>query len=401
MTNSYDPVEDLRKVTNTQKKWRDVFSGTALDGRKWTNVVGAGGAITVASATGLTLASGVTVNSETFVLSTETFTVPFRVSVGLTLSQRIINQSFFVEAVSVDRETGAMDGQHMFGALFDGTNALAFKYEVQASGLARLTSGGAAIPTTAGGSVYELESTIDDVWFHAGVLDATTMNSVSYRRQQQIPDPSALYRVRLRWLNGAVAPASNTNAVFRYITVHDYAGMNSEVVPSNIINSGAFSTFVQGAVPRNSGMESRPLYVATSRTTNSAVTADRVVDLMATLLGAIITKPYSIPEADWAFVSAFAGIATGVDGVIRPAVADNRQYMTHMQLQNRGTAVTEFQVKDGAAVIWRVSLPAAMVTPQSFDFAIPLRASTNTALNVQAVTANSAVVVNIQGYQAP
>ena len=54
-----------------------------------------------------------------------------------------------------------------------------------------------------------------------------------------------------------------------------------------------------------------------------------------------------------------------------------------------------------ATVIWRVSLPAAMATPVTFDFPTPLRATTNTALNVQAVTASSAVVVNAQGYQAP
>jgi hypothetical protein len=82
-------------------------------------------------------------------------------------------------------------------------------------------------------------------------------------------------------------------------------------------------------------------------------------------------------------------------------VASNRQYLTGLQLQNLGTAATELQIKDGATVIWRVSLPATMTIPVTFDFPTPLRATTNTALNVQAVTASSAVVVNAQGYQAP
>ncbi|MCX7275523.1 MAG: hypothetical protein NTV19_20810, partial [Burkholderiales bacterium] len=119
------------------------------------------------------------------------------------------------------------------------------------------------------------------------------------------------------------------------------------------------------------------------------------------LIGALVTKPYSIPEADWSFASALAGIPTGADTPIRTAVAANRQYLTGLQLQNLGTAASEVQIKDGATVIWRVSLPATMAAPITFDFPTPLRATTNTALNVQAVTASSAVVVNAQGYQAP
>ena len=123
---------------------------------------------------------------------------------------------------------------------------------------------------------------------------------------------------------------------------------------------------------------------------------------MATLVGAIITKPYSIPEADWLFASALAGVATAADTEIRPVSAGNRQYLTGLQVQNVGTAATEFQIKDGAAtVIWRVSLPASMASPLDFDFTTPLRATTSAALNVQAVTALSAVVVNAQGYTAP
>lgn len=96
-----------------------------------------------------------------------------------------------------------------------------------------------------------------------------------------------------------------------------------------------------------------------------------------------------------------AGVTTGADTAIKAALASNRNYLTGMQLQNVGTAATEFQVKDGTTVIWRVSLPASMGSPISIDFPTPLRATTNTALNVQAVTASSAVVVNAQGYQAP
>ena len=367
MTNAYDPVDDLRKITSVQKKWRDAFSTGALDSRKWTSSIAAGGSVSV-SGGALTLASGANANDETWVLSTERFSVPFRLSIGLTLSQRIANQEFYVEAVSVDRDTGVPDGQHMLGWMFDGTTVTQAKYQVQAGGMARLTSAASTIPTTASAGSYEFEACIDEAWFHGGTLDATTARANSYRRHQQAPDPNAVYKIRLRWLNGGTAPASSTNAVISTITAQDYAEITSRAVWRGTI---------------------RPL------------TATRTVDLIATLIGALITKPYSIPEADWSFVSALAGVTTGADTAIKAALASNRNYLTGMQLQNVGTAATEFQVKDGSTVIWRVSLPASMGSPISIDFPTPLRATTNTALNVQAVTASSAVVVNAQGYQAP
>ena len=415
MSYGYDPVEDLLKVTSTQKKWRDGFATAALDSRKWTSQVAAGGVISVASGA-LTLSSGANANDETWILSTETFSVPFRVSVGLTLSQRIANQSFYIEAVSIDRDSGQPDGLHMLGLLFDGVTATQAKYEVQTGGMARLTSGASTMPTTAASGVYELEAFVDEAWFHGATMDATTARANSYRRHQQIPDPNVQYRVRLRWLNGATAPASSTSAVFAFLTVQDYAELTAEItagrgqsvagqgVAVQVAGSlaGSSSIFVQGAAVRNAAANGNPLYVATGLSANPAVVlTGRSVDLMATLIGALVIKPYSIPEADWSFASALAGISTGADTVIRAAVASNRQYLTGLQLQNLGTAATEMQIKDGATVIWRVSLPASMAAPVTFDFPTPLRATTNTALNVQAVTASSAVVVNAQGYQAP
>ena len=222
MMAGYDPIEDMLKVKSMQKKWRDSFAGTVLDPNKWTSQVAAGGSISVTGGL-LTLGSGANANDESWVLSTETFTIPFRVSVGLTLSQRIVNQSFYVEAVSINRDSGLPDGLHMLGLLFDGATATLAKYEVQTGGLTRLTSAPSTFPTTASAGVYEVEAFTDEAWFHGGALDATTGRANSYRRHQQIPDPNGLYKLRLRWLNGATAPASSTSAVVQFIAVQDYA----------------------------------------------------------------------------------------------------------------------------------------------------------------------------------
>lgn len=228
LLNAYDPVDDMLKVKSVQKKFRDSFSGAVIDPKRWSTWVGAGASASVAAGV-LTMASGVTANAETTLLSKEVFTVPFRLSIGLTLSQRIANQTFFVEAVSVDPSTGDPNGLHSCALIFDGVTATTAKYRVQNGGLTPLDSAAATFPTTASGSVFEIEPFSDEVWFHGGVLDSTNGRSNSYRRHQQIPDPNAIYKLRLRWLNGATAPATSTNAVIQYIACQDYAELTAEI----------------------------------------------------------------------------------------------------------------------------------------------------------------------------
>lgn len=224
----YDPGDDMLKVKSVQKKWRDSFVGSSLNAAKWDSAVGSGGAITVGSGV-LTLGSGSTIAADTYVLSKEFFTIPFRVNIGLTLSQRIANQSFAVEAISVDPSTGVPDGLHVVGLVFDGTTATQAKYRVQNSGASPLDSAASTFPTTASAGFYEIEPFADEAWFHGGTLDANTGRANSYRRHQQIPEPNAIFKIRLRWLNGGSAPASNTNAVIQYISVQDYAELTAEI----------------------------------------------------------------------------------------------------------------------------------------------------------------------------
>lgn len=228
VVNAYDSGDDMLKVKSVQKKFRDSFTGSAIDATRWSTWVGSGATATVAAGV-LSMASGVTANAETTLLSKEVFTVPFRLSIGLTLSQRIANQTFYVEAVSVDPATGDPNGLHSCALVFDGVTATLAKYRVQNGGLAALDSAATTFPTTASGSVFEIEPFADEVWFHGGVLDSTGGRSNSYRRHQQIPDPNAIYKLRLRWLNGATAPATSTTAAVQYVACQDYAELTAEI----------------------------------------------------------------------------------------------------------------------------------------------------------------------------
>jgi len=215
-------------VSSVEKKFRDSFPGSSIDNNKWESSVGAGGSISVNSGT-LIMGSGTTANSQSWVISKETFIIPFRLSFHLVLSQRIANQTFIVEAVSVDPITGNPDGLHTCAMLFDGTSATTHKYRVQNSGITPLDSSAVTFPTTASNGLYEIEPFADECWFHGGTIDAASARANSYRRHQQIPDPNAIYKIRVRWLNGSTAPASNTNATMQFIAVQDYQELTAEI----------------------------------------------------------------------------------------------------------------------------------------------------------------------------
>jgi hypothetical protein len=225
---AYSEADDAYQVRSVQAKFRDSFTGAVVDPNLWRQEVGAGASISQAAGT-LVMASGTTANSESWLLSAQTFTIPCRLGIGLTLSQRIANQTFWVELVSVNPATLMPDGRHCAAIRFDGTTATQAVYEVQNGGLARLASTAVTMPTTAAAGMYEIEVFADESWFHGQTIDSTTARSNSYRRHQQIPDPNQIYKVRLRWLNGATPPASSTNATAQYLMVMDYMELTAEI----------------------------------------------------------------------------------------------------------------------------------------------------------------------------
>lgn len=276
----YDPGDDMLKIKSVQKKFRDSFVGTSLNTAKWDSSIGIGGTITTGSGL-LTMGSGTTINATSYILSKETFTIPFRVNIGLTLSQRIANQTFLVEAISVDPLTGVPDGLHCVALFWDGITATQAKYRVQNSGATALDSNASTFPTTASGGFYEMEPFSDECWFHGGTMDSTGGRTNSYRRHQQIPEPNAVFKIRLRWLNGATAPASNTNAVVQYITVQDYAELTAE------ITAGRGQTVAGQAV--GVAVTSMPTTTVTGTVTaNSATPSANILNSAATTNGTVV-----------------------------------------------------------------------------------------------------------------
>lgn len=240
----YDEVGNVNRFTSMQKKFRDSFT-QALN-INW-DVVTVGGASATISAGVLTIAAGTAATDRVELQSKETYTIPFIYAVGLQLSQRIANNAFLVEAVSVDATTLVPDGRHSVAWLLDGTTATNARYIVQNGGLSPLASSAVTIPTTASYSILELEPTWNESWFHTRPLDSAAARSQSYVRHQQLPDPNALYKLRIQSINvasfinvtGAVAGAANV--IRLTVTAHGAATGNTFWIDSlnGVTNNGA------------------------------------------------------------------------------------------------------------------------------------------------------------------
>lgn len=413
-TLGYDPADDMQKVKSVQKKFRDSFSTGSLRTDIWDSAVTGDATVSVAAGV-LNMASGAAANASSYILSKETFTIPFRVGIGLTLSQRIANQSFFVEMVSIDPVTGEPDGLHSCGWEFDGVSATQAKYRTQNGGLAALVSAASTVPTTASGSVYEIEPFADECWWHGGTLDSVNARSNSYRRHQQIPDPNAKYKLRLRWLNGATAPASSTNAAVQYVAVQDYAELTAEITAGrgNTVAGSAIGVHIasSNAIPVAGNVAhdgargtSAPVIVAgrgISAAYTTVATGD-VADFVTTLQGVQIVKPWQIPELEWSYAAAAGGIINTTDVVLGAAAGTGlRRYITAMVVKNANAVATEVVLKDGSTIIWRGHLSASMTSADVITFSSPLKTTANAALNFACVTTGAQVYVNAQGYIAP
>jgi hypothetical protein len=136
----------------------------------------------------------------------------------------------------------------------------------------------------------------------------------------------------------------------------------------------------------------------------TAVATGDTADLISTLVGALITKPYSIPEGDWTFAGATGGITDTTAVTLKTAGgAGIRNYLTGLQYFNSAAVASEIAIRDGAGgtVLWRGMVPASMTVPVSVDFLIPIRGTAATLLEVVMLTNATATRVSAQGFQAP
>lgn len=128
-----------------------------------------------------------------------------------------------------------------------------------------------------------------------------------------------------------------------------------------------------------------------------------VIRPVATMIGAQIIRPFSIPELDWSYVAA-APITTAVATTIKLAAgAGLKNYLTALQIQNEGATASVIEIKSasGGTVLWRFKVPTGWPQGISMQFPTPLQSAANALLELNVVTAGAAILFNAQGYIAP
>jgi hypothetical protein len=225
-------------VDTVQKKWRSDFNTQAAFDSKWDITRPVGNLGYVLGGGLITIAMGVNPNDEIWLTSKETFTLPCRFGVGISPSQRIVNNSFYVEMISVDPVTGVAypigdPNNHGMGWLIDSTSITQAKYEVTNQGVL-LQSGASTITSIATSPPTQMMEAIGDAdacRFYQRVLDSTGSRTQMYVRHQNLPEasPDIKYKLRIRLKNGAVAPASSTDVRLSLAMVVDYNEIVAEI----------------------------------------------------------------------------------------------------------------------------------------------------------------------------
>lgn len=214
-------AEGALTISNSSKFYREDFPGASL-GSDWTiNQTGAGQTISVANSE-LTIAAGTTANSESIITSYTPFKIPFRALFTFTLSQRIVNQEFYLEVVDTS-------GNHYASVLLDSNINTRGKLVCANNGSSVGSVLNSSFDATSGYGIAELEVNPDEVNLYPRSVNSNSARNASVNLTRQIPDPNLTYYLRIRVKNLGTSPASNTNFKVDCILVQDINEIAVEV----------------------------------------------------------------------------------------------------------------------------------------------------------------------------
>lgn len=307
-------------VDTVQNKWRSDFNSTAAMNNKW-DITPAPGGVAPAVAAGLmTFGTGVVSGEETILLSKQTFSIPCRYLIGIAISQKIANQQFRVEFVSVDPLTGipypAGDINNHTAAwyLANPDTATQGRLERTSGGLVVLDPAVTTIVTNVGATVTQIEELIldnDCIRGYQKPINASGARVANIIRHDNLPDPNAVYKLRIRATNTGV-PASSTTVTVSFASVVDYNEMVTEIsagqgqpdagtsVPVQVNNSPSVTATMTSttiAAPAATIAGTTPFKILSAATTN----ATSVKTTAARLLGGVIGNT----TAAWKFLKIY------------------------------------------------------------------------------------------------
>jgi len=249
--------------------------------------------------------------------------------------------------------------------------------------------------------------TVQAVRSNANTIETTSGNLSAAPAYAWELSVNALARVRVR----CTARTSGTqNWLFKLGTYATEPIPAAQVTATQPISGTVTASNAAGTAAHSAASSGNPVRVAgrVKTANDTTLVSGDVSDMAMTTDGALISKPYSVPEVDWVYAAAGNGIVNTTTAVtIKTAAgAGLRNYMTGIQLLSETLgAATEVAVRDGAGgtVIWRTKLSTAAQPLTTIIFPNPLKGTANTLLEVVTLSASvtGAVYFNAQGYIAP
>lgn len=329
-------------VTGNTKRYRREFNDPTL--AEWDVSTGTGMTATVSNGN-LVVTGGTTANQTTTFTTKESFTAPFKSAFGFKISSKIANQEYYLEVVAENTNGVGLDetvcaAWRIAGS--DSTTVTIARAEVRNGGAARLQSANIssqASQTT--DTIYEITLESDEIWFTSKLADSAAGRYTPYVRNTTAPDPNRRYRLRIRVVNGATAPASNVTSTFSFVSCVDYTEFQMEVTGGTGGNAAgqAIPTYLTGSVTQAvSGTVSAttlPSATATGLTAakvlSAATTNSTIVKASA---GRVYGYSLSNTSASWRYVK-FYNLATApVVGTTVPlfqiAIPPNGNVDAHM-----------------------------------------------------------------------
>lgn len=279
---AYDSRNNADIVENMQKMKRYTFPGNSINTNDWVvKQVGTGANVSV-NVPELIITTGTNTNSETIIESVESFTIPSKIGFYFMISQKIANQEFYFEMVSVD-SNGDVDDE--FGCAWKfayGDNAGATYAITQAweNGQPRNQSTALAYGSNiAYGIIWEINATDEDLYFFAKSGNSINVKGLSSVFNTYALDPVRSYKIRIRTKNLASAPASTTSFKCRFATVSDYTNMHAEITGSRGSAMGAESLPVNviGNVPVTATISGTPAVSITAISTANGQTNGKLI----------------------------------------------------------------------------------------------------------------------------
>jgi hypothetical protein len=404
-------------ITTARTKFRDAFL-TYDTTNNWTTVqTGSGQAITVAGALNgaryLNIASGTTANAETIIISKQTFKAPSSIILGISMSQRIANCDLFAEIVEVD-EAGTvindttipsavfLDAKNAAGFRFTGTTVTSQTVQVRQDGVSEESQALTLATTVATGTGpnfipagnYEITLRTRDIQFSSTVLNtgASKVAPSGSLRMSRVPNPDALYALRIRVKNGATGPLSTSDCRIHSVTILDDTRMSIDfghvagipnpqnALPTQITNTPtvtASSTTGQAAI--DAALAGNPV-VAGVRASNArptAMSADSDVNaIWADRHGAPIveiggprglkTNPTTTTiTSSTAETTILAAVASTFNDVFMLVVSNTSATATVVTIRNATAGSAVWTIPLAAGEKWGFTLPSSDAVKQA------------------------------------